>query len=247
MLEHKPQQKNNNAINKSFIFVVVVITGLVMVILLAKNKNKQPNNYFEMNNDGVTESLGSPNQANNPNNINNNTQKKEDDMNNIGKPQMEINPKIQYFADIKTNLGTIKVKLYADETPITVNNFVYLVKQNFYQNTIFHRVIKDFMIQGGDPLGNGTGGPGYTFEDEKGSHKLVKGSLAMANSGPNTNGSQFFIVTADKTPWLDGKHTNFGEVVEGMKIVEQIEQSQTNQMDRPAKDIVIEDISIIEK
>ena len=112
---------------------------------------------------------------------------------------------------------------------------------------VFHRIIKDFMIQGGDPIGNGTGGPGYRFQDEKSDHKLVKGSLAMANSGPNTNGSQFFVVTAKETPWLDGKHTNFGEVIEGMDIVDKIGTVKTGANDRPVSDVVINTIEILEQ
>ena len=124
---------------------------------------------------------------------------------------------------IKTNLGDIKLELFSKDAPVTVGNFIKLSKSGFYKETKFHRVIKDFMIQGGDPNSkdsnwsdDGTGGPGYTFKDEINQHKLVKGVIAMANAGPNTNGSQFFIVTAQATPWLDGKHTVFGKVIEGM-------------------------------
>jgi cyclophilin family peptidyl-prolyl cis-trans isomerase len=137
-------------------------------------------------------------------------------------------------AIIKTSKGDIKIEFYGEDSPITVNNFMNLAKQGFYNGTKFHRVIKDFMIQGGDPNSKedntmfyGTGDPGYKFEDEFNNHKLVRGSLAMANSGPNTNGSQFFIVTVDETPWLDKKHTNFGYVTEGMDIVEAIESVET--------------------
>lgn len=165
----------------------------------------------------------------------------------ISKPEMIIDTAKNYTAVISTNLGEIKIRLYADDTPLTVNNFVYLAKNDFYNDVIFHRVIKDFMIQGGDPTGTGRGGPGYKFADENSSHSLVKGSVAMANSGPNTNGSQFFIVTADSTPWLDGKHTNFGEVIAGMDVVEKIEQTQTGAQDRPLEPIVIENIEIIEE
>ncbi len=155
---------------------------------------------------------------------------------------------------IKTNLGDIKVKFYAQESPLTVNNFLNLAKKDFYNDTKFHRVIKDFMIQGGDPLTKddskkdlwGTGGPGYRFQDEINSHKLVRGSLAMANSGPNTNGSQFFIVTAEATPWLNGKHTNFGEVVEGMEVVNKIEVSDTDAKDCPIKDVIINSVELVE-
>jgi peptidyl-prolyl cis-trans isomerase B (cyclophilin B) len=154
---------------------------------------------------------------------------------------------------MKTNFGDIKLKLYTPEAPKTVNNFLSLAEKDFYNGIKFHRIIEGFMIQGGDPLTKtenknqyGTGGPGYTFEDEINDKKLVRGSLAMANSGPNTNGSQFFIVTAESTPWLDGKHTNFGEVIEGMEAVDEIEGLETDARDYPEKDVVIESIEIIE-
>ncbi|MFH1564610.1 MAG: peptidylprolyl isomerase [bacterium] len=155
---------------------------------------------------------------------------------------------------LKTNFGDIKVKFYNDESPKTVNNFLSLANEGFYNGTKFHRVIKDFMIQGGDPnskdddwSNDGTGGPGYKFEDEFNENKLVKGSLAMANAGPNTNGSQFFIVTAEATPWLDGKHTNFGYVTEGMNVVDKIKQVDKNANDHPTTDVTIESIELIEK
>lgn len=155
-------------------------------------------------------------------------------------------------AVIKTSMGSITVKLYGSDSPKTVANFAKLATDGFYDGTRFHRVIKDFMIQGGDPLSRdvsmksrwGTGGPGYTFADEINTHKLVRGSLAMANAGANTNGSQFFIVTADATPWLDGKHTNFGEVVSGMDVVSKIEGVATEGQDRPVKDVIVESISL---
>jgi len=157
-------------------------------------------------------------------------------------------------AVLETNLGKIKVKLYGAESPKTVNNFLLLADQKFYDGTKFHRVIKDFMIQGGDPnskdddwSNDGIGGPGYKFADEFNAHKLVRGSLAMANSGPDTNGSQFFIVTAPATPWLDGKHTNFGEVVDGMDIVDKIENVKADANSHPLEDIVIKSITLLEK
>ncbi|MDZ7612142.1 MAG: peptidylprolyl isomerase [Candidatus Moranbacteria bacterium] len=157
-------------------------------------------------------------------------------------------------AVIKTNLGDIEVNLYNEKAPKTAANFLKLAENGFYNKTKFHRVIQDFMIQGGDPnskddnwADDGRGGPGYKFEDEINDEKLVEGSLAMANSGPDTNGSQFFIVTAEKTPHLDGKHTNFGEVVEGMDVVEKIEEFKTNAQDHPLDDIVIESVEMIEK
>ena len=148
-------------------------------------------------------------------------------------------------AIMKTSLGDIKIKFYNQDSPVTVNNFLNLSKTGFYNGLKFHRVIKDFMIQGGDPNGTGTGGPGYKFQDEFNNHKLVRGSLAMANSGPNTNGSQFFIVTAQSTPWLDGKHTNFGEVIEGMDVVTKIENTKTGANDMPVEDITIKSIELL--
>lgn len=156
-------------------------------------------------------------------------------------------------AIIKTNFGDITVELYASESPITVNNFLTLAKQGFYDGTRFHRVIKDFMIQGGDPLSKnpdlrdrwGTGGPDYRFADEINDRPLQKGSVAMANSGTDTNGSQFFIVTAGFTPWLDGKHTNFGFVREGLDVVEKIDSVITGQNDRPLEDVMINSVELI--
>ncbi|OGH85036.1 MAG: peptidylprolyl isomerase [Candidatus Magasanikbacteria bacterium RIFOXYC2_FULL_40_16] len=155
-------------------------------------------------------------------------------------------------AVIKTNKGDITIEFYADKSPITVNNFLNLAEQGFYNETKFHRVIRDFMIQGGDPNSKGdntaiygTGGPNYKFNDEFNSETLVRGSLAMANSGPNTNGSQFFIVTAEATPWLDGKHTNFGRVIAGMEVVDAIENSETDPRDNPVEPVVIESIELV--
>ncbi|MCX6798175.1 MAG: peptidylprolyl isomerase [Candidatus Falkowbacteria bacterium] len=144
-----------------------------------------------------------------------------------------------------TSLGKITLKFYNDESPITVNNFMNLAQKGFYDNVIFHRVIKDFMIQGGDPTGTGMGGPAYQFADEFNAHKLVAGSLAMANSGPNTNGSQFFIVTAAATPWLDGVHTNFGEVVAGMDVVNKISNTAVDGNDKPLTEVKITKIELV--
>lgn len=154
-------------------------------------------------------------------------------------------------AEIKTNFGTIELEFYNSDSPQTVNNFMNLAKAGFYNGVKFHRVIKGFMIQGGDPLTKednvmlyGTGGPGYSFNDEFNNHKIVKGSVAMANSGANTNGSQFFIVTAPATPHLDGVHTNFAEVVSGMDVVSKIENTETNTRDLPLKDVIIKSIKL---
>jgi cyclophilin family peptidyl-prolyl cis-trans isomerase len=147
-------------------------------------------------------------------------------------------------ATLQTNHGAIDIELYDDDAPTTVENFKKLAQDGFYDGVIFHRVISDFMIQGGDPTGTGTGGPGYQFEDEFNDHKVEKGALAMANAGPNTNGSQFFIVTADACPWLDGKHTVFGRVTSGMDVVSAIEQVETGPGDRPHDDVRIESVSL---
>src|SRR5436305_7009275 len=135
---------------------------------------------------------------------------------------MTIDPNKQYIATFKTSRGEIVCDLFAKDAPKTVNNFVFLAREKFYDGTVFHRVIADFMIQWGDPTGTGSGGPGYQFEDEFNDHSVERGALAMANAGPNTNGSQFFIVTADACPWLDGKHTVFGKVTSGMDVADAI-------------------------
>src|SRR5215471_21486667 len=136
-------------------------------------------------------------------------------------------------ATMNATEGAITFELFDEDAPKTVENFRKLSSEGFYDGLTFHRVIKDFMIQGGCPQGTGTGGPGYTFEDEINDHKLVRGSLAMANAGPNTNGSQFFIVTLESAPWLDGKHTVFGHVTAGMDAVDAIEAVPTGANDRP--------------
>jgi peptidyl-prolyl cis-trans isomerase B (cyclophilin B) len=147
---------------------------------------------------------------------------------------------------LHTNHGPIAVELFDEDAPKTVENFLKLSRDNFYDGVIFHRIIKDFMIQGGDPEGTGTGGPGYTFEDEFNQHKVERGALAMANAGPNTNGSQFFVVTTDAAPWLDGKHTVFGKVTAGMDAVDAIEGVETDAQDRPAEPVVIERVEVDE-
>src|SRR5213083_490818 len=147
-------------------------------------------------------------------------------------------------ATMHTNHGAIELELFDDDAPKTVENFRKLAADGFYDGVSFHRVIRDFMIQGGDPTGTGSGGPGYTFEDEFNEHKVERGALAMANAGPNTNGSQFFIVTTNAAPWLDGKHTVFGRVTEGMEVVDKIEGSETGARDRPIEPPVIESIAL---
>ena len=148
-------------------------------------------------------------------------------------------------ATLHTNHGPIEIELFDDDAPKTVENFRKLAQDGFYDGVIFHRVIPDFMIQGGDPTGTGSGGPGYTFEDEFNQHKVIRGALAMANSGPNTNGSQFFIVTADATPWLDGKHTVFGRVTDGMDVVDAISAVDRDARDKPNEDVVIERVEVL--
>ncbi len=150
-----------------------------------------------------------------------------------------------------TNYGEIEIELLPEKAPQTVANFIKLANSNFYDGTKFHRVIPDFMIQGGDPLSrqadwsvHGTGGPGYTFKDEINDTPLVRGIVAMANNGPNTNGSQFFIITAESTPWLQGKHTAFGKVVRGMDVVDTISKVKRNQNDHPISDIVLESVKL---
>jgi len=145
---------------------------------------------------------------------------------------------------LHTNHGPIEIELYSNEAPKTVENFVKLARDGFYDGLIFHRVIPDFMIQGGDPTGTGRGGPGYQFEDEFNEHKVDRGALAMANAGPNTNGSQFFIVTADACPWLDGKHTVFGRVTSGMEIADKISGLPSDSSDKPHDDAVIERVEL---
>ena len=220
----------------------LIITLLGFLVLTGCSQNTSVNNSNDDSN-GITLQFGSASK----NNKNINTNKMPDTLNQE-KPEYTQ-------ATINTNLGSFTVEFFGDDSPATVNNFIKLAKDGFYDGTKFHRVIKDFMIQGGDPLSKdeslkdrwGTGGPGYTFEDEFNVHKLVKGSLAMANAGPNTNGSQFFIVTAEATPWLDGKHTNFGEVISGLDVVEKIEKVETEGPDRPVESVEILSIDLIEE
>jgi cyclophilin family peptidyl-prolyl cis-trans isomerase len=147
-------------------------------------------------------------------------------------------------AVLHTSEGDVGVELYPDDAPKTVENFRKLAADGFYDGLVFHRVIPDFMIQGGCPLGTGTGGPGYQFEDEINEHKVERGALAMANAGPNTNGSQFFIVTAEATPWLDGKHTVFGKVTSGQDVVDRISKTDRDARDRPREPITIDSIEL---
>jgi peptidyl-prolyl cis-trans isomerase B (cyclophilin B) len=147
-------------------------------------------------------------------------------------------------ATIETNHGSIGVELFDEDAPKTVENFVKLAGDGFYDGVIFHRVIENFMIQGGDPTGTGMGGPGYQFADEINKHPVQRGALAMANAGPNTNGSQFFIVTAESCPWLDGLHTVFGQVTSGMNVVDTISHIDTDMQDRPLSEVRIASVAL---
>ncbi|HKD33064.1 MAG TPA: peptidylprolyl isomerase [Gaiellaceae bacterium] len=147
-------------------------------------------------------------------------------------------------ATMHTNHGAIAVELFDEDAPKTVDNFLKLVRDGFYDGVIFHRVIPDFMIQGGDPTGTGTGGPGYSFEDEINDHKVERGALAMANAGPDTNGSQFFVVTTQAAPWLDGKHTVFGRVTDGMDVVDEISEVETGANDKPREAVTIDRVEL---
>jgi cyclophilin family peptidyl-prolyl cis-trans isomerase len=147
-------------------------------------------------------------------------------------------------ATLHTNAGPIEVELFDDDAPKTVENVRKLAGDGLYDGLIFHRVIPDFMIQGGCPEGTGTGGPGYQFEDEFNDNKIERGALAMANAGPNTNGSQFFIVTTEAAPWLDGKHTVFGKVTGGMDSVDKIEGTETGPGDKPVEPQTIERVEL---
>jgi cyclophilin family peptidyl-prolyl cis-trans isomerase len=147
-------------------------------------------------------------------------------------------------ATLHTSEGPIELELYPDDAPKTVENFTKLAREGFYDGVIFHRVIPDFMIQGGDPTGTGTGGPGYKFEDEFNDHKVKRGALAMANAGPNTNGSQFFIVTIEAAPWLDGKHTVFGKVTKGQDVADRISMVERDSNDKPKTPVTIERVEL---
>jgi cyclophilin family peptidyl-prolyl cis-trans isomerase len=147
-------------------------------------------------------------------------------------------------ATIETSKGAIEIELFDEDAPKTVANFVELAGKGYYDGLTFHRVIPDFMVQSGCPRGDGTGGPGYEFEDEANQHRLVRGALAMANRGPDTNGSQFFIVTAAECPWLDGKHTVFGRVTDGMDVVDAISKVDRDKGDRPREPVTTDRVSL---
>ena len=162
-------------------------------------------------------------------------------------PPMVIDPDCNYVAEMVTTAGTMKIALNAKRAPMTVNNFVFLARWHYYDGIIFHRVIRDFVIQGGDPQGTGRGGPGYGFEDElPNSGEYQIGSLAMANAGPNTNGSQFFVITGPSGVQLPPSYSLFGQVIDGLEVAEAIQSSPTGAEDRPLEDVVIESVTISE-
>lgn len=223
--------------NKSLNFVLLAFV-IIVGFLLYKNFSQNP----ELTTTNLEQAETEKAQENN----------KEKEIKEIVKNNnlnMNANPQIV----LHTNFGDITLELFADEAPKTVENFLKLARKNFYDGTLFHRVIKHFMIQGGDPLTksqpsnwaiHGTGGPGYSFADEINDVKLVRGVLAMANAGPNTNGSQFFIITAPATDWLDGKHTPFGKVITGMEVVDKIENVKVNENAHPLEDVRIESVEL---
>jgi cyclophilin family peptidyl-prolyl cis-trans isomerase len=212
-------------INPSAILYIILL--VIITVLIGFATESKPTNNYTINN--KTEDITEP-------------------INNLNKENIMNNNQI---VTLETSLGNIVIELLTDKAPKTVENFLRLAKNEFYDNTKFHRVIKGFMIQGGDPYTKGddasvygTGGPGYKFADEKNDEPMVRGVLAMANSGPNTNGSQFFIVTASETPWLTGKHTIFGMVVSGMDVVDKIENSRTNENDLPIVSVVLNKVAV---
>ena len=162
-------------------------------------------------------------------------------------PPMVIDPEKNYVAEMVTTAGTMKISLNSSRAPKTVNNFVFLARWHYYDGIIFHRVIRDFVIQGGDPQGTGTGGPGYRFEDElPNSGEYQIGSLAMANAGPDTNGSQFFVITGPSGVALPPNYSLFGQVIDGLEVAEKIQSTPTDPQDRPVEDVVIESVTISE-
>jgi len=239
------------------LFLLVILSGCTSISdKYSYNEKDVP--YGNENNNDIVQRINEINLGATPNekptgksNSNNQLENNMPKTNDVSNMELTDLIKEYKYALIKTDFGDIKLGFYTDESRLTVNNFLNLAQKGFYNGTKFHRVIYDFMIQGGDPLSkdddptnDGTGGPGFKFQDEINDHRLVKGSLAMANSGPNTNGSQFFIVTKEATPWLDGKHTNFGFVVEGMDVVMKINQIKTDANDQPLADVVINSIEL---
>ena len=216
---------------------IIIVAGVVVAIIV-----------FTIRSGGKEESIPANNQSINLEE--NREEKITVNKTALGVPQMQIDKSKTYQAILSTTEGKITLNLFADKTSVTVNNFVYLARKGFYDKTVFHRVIKGFMIQGGDPKGDGTGGPGYTFNDESFEGKYARGIVAMANAGPNTNGSQFFIIHQDYD--LPPNYVIFGEVVEGIEVVDKIaeagvKQSPTGEGSQPIKPVVVESVEIIEE
>lgn len=223
--------------------IIIAFILLISLSLSACNSNSIPNeaNNLMSKSDNLEQNNLNLNNSSNLNLYNMRTLPEQADL------ALEFSQAI-----LKTNLGDITVKFYAEDSPITVNNFLNLAQDGFYNKTKFHRIIKNFMIQGGDPNSKGDdlntygiGGPNYRFGDEINNHPLIMGSLAMANAGPDTNGSQFFIVNTDSTPWLDGKHTNFGEVVAGLDVLKKISEVVTGPNDIPVEPVILESIELL--
>jgi cyclophilin family peptidyl-prolyl cis-trans isomerase len=228
------------------IIFVLLIVSFVGIFILFKNQNQNKNANSQEKSEVL--SLASGNSQTDlkisPTMDMPNSKKQ------LSKPEIIIDKNKSYTAKLTTTLGDIKISLSAQDTPITVNNFVYLARNKFYDNTIFHRVIKGFMIQGGDPEGNGTGGPGYRFDDEPFDGDYSKGTIAMANAGPNTNGSQFFIMHADYA--LPQNYVIFGKVTEGLDVVDKIasspvELSPMGEESKPIDPVIVQKIEIIEE
>jgi len=223
--------------------IIVLLIGIALFaggLFIFNNKDQKKQNQAQ-----ITKNINNSDDSNQGK-----TESKKMNNKNLEKPKMQIDQNKEYIATMKTSAGTIKIKLNAAETPITVNNFVYLAKNNFYDGVIFHRVIDGFMIQGGDPSGDGTGGPGYKFDDEKFSGEYNRGTIAMANSGPNTNGSQFFIMHQDYP--LTPNYVIFGQVIEGLDVVDKIATAEVSmsfsgEMSQPIDPIVIESVIVEEK
>ncbi len=213
------------------VFLGVVILILALGFMFFTNKNNRENTAASV----TPEPTSQPEATNEPA--------------QISKPEMIIKNGVDYLAILHTTSGDIKIDLYEDKTPITVNNFVYLAKNNFYNNTIFHRVVDGFMIQGGDPTGTGTGGPGYKFDDESFEGTYTRGTVAMANSGPNTNGSQFFIMHQDYQ--LPPAYVIFGKVTSGMDVVDKIATAETSvslggENSKPVNPVKIDSVEVVE-
>ncbi len=240
---------------KKILLLFILFSLSACAVSNEKILNEKTAEPIKTETDNAIKPIIKKNSINKNNKINNNKQSTMENPRTTINENLELKDLAKKYtgAKIKTNLGDITLKFYGEDSPLTVNNFLNLAEKGFYDGTRFHRIISDFMIQGGDPNSKdeskkaiwGTGGPDYRFRDEFNSHPLVRGSLAMANAGPATNGSQFFIVTKESTPWLDGRHTNFGEVIEGMDVVEKIEAVETDSTDKPLEDIVIEGIELL--